>query len=185
MPQIREDLPILNPANGLTSVGAPLLGLDLSRLGGFDDIRTVEGGAFAVGSLGARGIILNENMAEDLEADVGDELTVIAPIGERGFVVAAVVVGRGLAGTRGDGSNASVALVRLDAMQELLDREGLVNRIEVSLTGGARPSPDLSEEVVDDLQLEFTGRRGRGTDLRVTKRSGSGRHHQRLHGRQR
>ena len=95
-------------------------------------------------------------MAEDLEADVGDELTVIAPIGERGFVVAAIVVGRGLAGTRGDGSNASVALVRLEAMQELLDREGLVNRIEVSLTGGARPSPDLSEEVVDDLQLEFT-----------------------------
>ena len=156
MPQIREDLPILNPGNGLTSVGAPILGLETSRVAGFDDIRTIDGKTFAVGALGARGILLNENMAEDLDADVGDELTVIAPIGERGFVVAAIVVGRGLAGTRGDGSNASVALVRLEALQELLDREGLVNRIEVSLTGGARPSPDLSEEVVDDLQLEFT-----------------------------
>ena len=156
MPQIREDLPILNPGNGLTSVGAPILGLETSRVAGFDDIRTVDGKTFAVGALGARGILLNENMAEDLEADVGDELTVIAPIGERGFVVAAIVVGRGLAGTRGDGSNASVALVRLEAMQELLDREGLVNRIEVSLTGGSRPSPDLSEDVADDLQLEFT-----------------------------
>lgn len=156
MPQIREDLPILNPGNGLTSVGAPILGLDTARVAGFDDIRTVDGRSFAVGSLGVRGILLNESMADDLGADVGDELTVIAPIGERGFVVAAVVEGRGLAGTRGDGSNASVALVRLDAMQELLEREGLVSRIEVSLTGGARPSPDLSETVVDDLQLEFT-----------------------------
>ena len=156
MPQIREDLPILNPGNGLTSVGAPILGLETSRVAGFDDIRTVDGKTFAVGALGSRGILLNENMAEDLEADVGDELTVIAPIGERGFVVAAIVVGRGLAGTRGDGSNASVALVRLDTMQELLEREGLVNRIEVSLTGGARPDPELSEDVVDDLQLEFT-----------------------------
>ncbi len=156
MPQIREDLPIINPANGMTSVGAPVLGLDPSRTGGFDAIRTVDGRAFEVGSLGERGILLNENMAEDLEASAGDEVTIISPGGERGFVVAAVVVGRGLAGVRGDGSNAAVGLVRLDALQELLDREGQVNRIEVSVTGGARPSAELSEDVVDDLQLEFT-----------------------------
>ena len=54
MPQIREDLPILNPGNGLTSVGAPILGLETSRVAGFDDIRTVDGRTFAVGALGAR-----------------------------------------------------------------------------------------------------------------------------------
>ncbi len=156
MPQIRVDLPILNPGNGMTSVGAPLLGLEPSRISGFDEIRTSDGKAYAVGSLGANGILLNESMAEDLEADVGDELTVITPYGERNLVVTAVVVGRGLAGTRGDGSNASVGLVRLDTFQEMLDRQGLVNRIEVSVSGGARPSPELSEDVVDDLQLEFT-----------------------------
>ena len=56
----------------------------------------------------------------------------------------------------GDGTNSAVGLVRLETMQELLDRQGLVNRIEVSLTGGSRPSADLSEEVADDLQLGFT-----------------------------
>ena len=156
MPQIRVDLPILNPGNKLTSVGAPLLGLDPSRMRGFDAIRTSGGKSFQVELLGARDILLNEGMADDLDASSGDELTVIAPTGEHRFTVAAVVMGVGLAGTRGDGTNSAVGLVRLETMQELLDREGLVNRIEVSLTGGARPSADLSDEVATDLQLEFT-----------------------------
>ena len=156
MPQIREALPILNPGNGLTSVGAPLMGLEPSRVAGFDDIRTSGGKAVTVGSLRPRDILLNENMAEDLDASVGDEVTVIAPTGEHTFTVTGVVIGRGLAGTRGDGSNSSVGLVRLDTMQELLDREGHANRIEISLTGGARPSADLSDDVDDDLELEFT-----------------------------
>ena len=156
MPQIRIDLPILNSGNGMTSVGAPLLGLDPSRMRGFDEIKTTGGKSFQVESLGARGILLNEGMADDLDAAAGDELTVIAPTGEHRFTVSAVVIGVGLAGTRGDGTNSAVGLVRLDALQELLDREGLVNRIEISLTGGSRPSADLSEDVADDLQLEFT-----------------------------
>ena len=156
MPQIRIDLPILNSGNGMTSVGAPLLGLDPSRMRGFDEIKTTGGKAFQVESLGARDILLNEGMADDLDAAAGDELTVIAPTGEHRFTVSAVVIGVGLAGTRGDGTNSAVGLVRLDALQELLDREGLVNRIEISLTGGSRPSADLSEDVADDLQLEFT-----------------------------
>ena len=156
MPQIRVDLPILNPGNKLTSVGAPLLGLDPARMRGFDAIRTSGGKSFQVESLGARDILLNDGMADDLDASAGDELTVIAPTGEHRFSVAAVVMGVGLAGTRGDGTNSAVGLVRLETMQELLDREGRVNRIEVSLTGGARPSADLSDEVATDLQLEFT-----------------------------
>ena len=156
MPQIRIDLPILNSGNGMTSVGAPLLGLDPSRMRGFDEIKTPGGKSFQVESLGARDILLNEGMADDLDAAAGDELTVIAPTGEHRFTVSAVVIGVGLAGTRGDGTNSAVGLVRLDALQELLDREGLVNRIEISLTGGSRPSADLSEDVADDLQLEFT-----------------------------
>ena len=156
MPQIRIDLPILNSGNGMTSVGAPLLGLDPSRMGGFDEIKTTGGKSFQVESLGARDILLNEGMADDLDAVAGDELTVIAPTGEHRFTVSAVVIGVGLAGTRGDGTNSAVGLVRLDSLQELLDREGLVNRIEISLTGGSRPSADLSEDVADDLQLEFT-----------------------------
>ena len=156
MPQIRTDLPILNSGNKLTSVGAPLLGLNTARMRGFDAIRTTGGKSFEVESLGARDILLNEGMADDLDASAGDELTVIAPTGEHRFTVAAVVMGAGLAGTRGDGTNSAVGLVRLETMQDLLDRQGLVNRIEVSLTGGARPSADLSDEVATDLQLEFT-----------------------------
>ena len=124
MPQIRVDLPILNPGNKLTSVGAPLLGLDPSRMRGFDAIKTTGGKSFQVESLGARDILLNEDMADDLDASSGDELTVIAPTGEHRFTVAAVVMGVGLAGTRGDGTNSAVGLVRLETMQELLDREG-------------------------------------------------------------
>ncbi len=156
MPQIRIDLPILNSGNDMTSVGAPLLGLDPTRMGGFDEIRTSDGKAFPVGSLGERDILLNEGMADDLDASAGDELMVIAPTGEHRFTVSAVVIGVGLAGTRGDGTNSAVGLVRLDALQELLDREGLANRIEISLTGGSRPSADLSKDVAADLQLEFT-----------------------------
>ena len=91
---------------------------------GFDAIRTTGGKSFEVESLGARDILLNEGMADDLDAAAGDELSVIAPTGEHRFTVAAVVMGVGLAGTRGDGTNSAVGLVRLETMQELLDRQG-------------------------------------------------------------
>ncbi len=155
MPQVRTELPILNPANQRASVGSSVVGVDTARMAGFDQFRTDRGEVFPISSLGRMDLLLNEDMADELKANAGDELTVVTPTGRQQFTVAAVVESKGLAGVRGNPSSRAVGVMHLSTLQEALDIQDSVNRIEISIQGGLRPSDDLSDQVAGDLQLDF------------------------------
>lgn len=161
MPQIRDTFPIVNPRASRTEVGTSVIGLDTAAQAGFAELRSLDGEVVPLDSLGQGEILLNEDLAEELDARTGDVVLLVASTGRHELTVRAVVESRGLAGSRpgfqGPGSPA-VAIVALRVLQRLLDREGQVDQVEISIRGDARPDRKLSDEVTKDLRLAFTDR---------------------------
>ena len=153
MPLIREKLPVLNESTEKTNAGTFVVGIDVSSLDGFEDLRNVDGDLADLAAVGSGGVIINKSLADDLDAAVGDEITLVAPSGRSRYSVIEIVESKGLAG--GDGETRSSALVSIDALQGVLSREGQYNSIEVSVSGGLRVDVDDSEDLAEELQLAF------------------------------
>ncbi|MEE8363341.1 MAG: FtsX-like permease family protein [Dehalococcoidia bacterium] len=150
LPQIRETLPVLDTRSQLTESRMVVAGFDTTRLEGFGAIKTIGGATIRLGDLEADEVLLNEPAAEELEAKAGDEVVIVAPDGRHSLTVRAIVREGGLAATD------KRALMPLATMQRIMDRPGLVNRIDISNLGGVSTGVDLSEDVTRDLRVAFT-----------------------------
>ena len=153
MPLIREQLPVLNEATGKTVAGTSVVGVDLGSLAGFDSLRSVAGGPADLRGLGDGKAIINRSLSEKLGAEIGDEITLVAPSGRGKYTVIDVVENKGMAG--GSETGRSAALFSVETLQGVLDREGQYNMIEVSVVGGIRVDVDDSDDVAEELQLAF------------------------------
>ena len=154
MPLIRERLPVLHELTDKTVAGTSVVGVELGSLAGFDGLKNIDGGSADLAGLSGDGTtIINRTLAEKLDADVGDEITLVAPSGRSQYRVIDVVEGKGLAG--GDEEIRSAALFSVGTLQDVLDREGQYNMIEVSVAGGLRVSEDDSDDLTEELQLLF------------------------------
>ncbi|MCI0835042.1 MAG: ABC transporter permease, partial [Chloroflexi bacterium] len=98
MPLIREQLPVLNEATGKTVAGTSVVGVDLGSLAGFDSLRSVAGGPADLRGLGDGKAIINRSLSEKLGAEIGDEITLVAPSGRGKYTVIDVVENKGMAG---------------------------------------------------------------------------------------
>lgn len=150
LPQIRETLPVLNNRTQLTEARMNVVGFDPGGTDGFGNITATTGGLVTVAQLQSGEAYINETAADEIEAQAGDRLTLVTPTGRHDFTLKAVVVDGGLA------ANDDRLVVSLPDMQRIMDRAGQVNRIDVSLLGGREGSADLSEEVAEDLRVQFT-----------------------------
>lgn len=153
LPIIRESLPVLNEATGKTVAGTSVVGVDLDSLAGFDNLQNLDGDKADLVGLGAGEVIINEALSGELDAEIGDEIILVAPSGRSGYIVADVVENAGLAG--GTENVRSNAVFPIATLQGVLEREGKYNSIEVSVVGGRRVDVDVSEELADELQLTF------------------------------
>ena len=154
MPLIRERLPVLHELTDKTVAGTSVVGVDLDSLAGFDQLKNVDGGSADLSGLNGDGTtIINRTLSEKLDADVGDNITLVAPSGRSVHRVIDVVEDKGLAG--GDEEIRSAALFSVGTLQDVLDRAGQYNMIEVSVTGGLRVSEDDSDDLAEELQLLF------------------------------
>jgi putative ABC transport system permease protein len=154
MPIIRERLPVLHELTDKTVAGTSVVGIDLSSLAGFDGLKNVDGDAANLSGLSGDGTtIINRALSKKLDADVGSDITLVAPSGRRVFRVIDVVEDKGLAG--GDEEIRSAALFSVGTLQSVLDREGQYNMIEVSVAGGLRVDEDDSDDLTEELQLLF------------------------------
>ncbi len=150
LPQIRETLPVLNNRTQLTEARMNVVGLDPDGTDGFGNITATTGGTITVSSLQTNEALINETAAEEIDAQAGDTLTLVTPTGRHDFMLKAVMVDGGLA------ANDDRLIISLPDMQRIMDRAGQVNRIDVSLLGGREGSAKLSEEVAEDLRVQFT-----------------------------
>lgn len=153
MPLIRESLPVLNEATDKTVAGTSVVGVELASLAGFDGLQNVDGDPADLSGLGDGTAIINRTLAKKLEAEIGDDITLVAPSGRGVYSVIDIVEDKGLAG--GSEQVRSAALFSVETLQGVLDREGQYNMIEVSVTGGLRVSEADSDELTKDLQLLF------------------------------
>lgn len=153
MPLIREKLPVLNEATDKTNAGTYVVGIETTSLAGFENLKNADGDLADLAAVAGGGAIINTVLAKDLDAGVGDEITLVAPSGRSRYSVIEIVESKGLAG--GDGDTRASALISISAMQDVLVREGQYNSIEISVVGGLRVDRVDSEELAEELQLAF------------------------------
>jgi len=167
LPSIREKLPVLNETTDKTNAGTYVVGIDLNSVAGFENINNTDGDQIDLGALGAGTTIINRSLAEDLDAGIGDEITLIAPSGHSRYTVIEIADNKGLAG--GDGDMRSSALVSIAVLQDVLDRPGQYNSIEVSAAGGFRVDVGDSDDLAEELQLAFINKDASETLFRALK----------------
>jgi putative ABC transport system permease protein len=150
MPQIREVLPVLDERSQLTEARMTVVGFDTSRQSGFGDIRTIGGDLIRLDQLGDDEVFINESAAKELDAADGDGIVIVTASGRHSFTARAIVRDTGLA------ANDHRTIMSLTAMQRIMERDGQVNRIDLSANGGITSGVVLAEDVAQDLRVQFT-----------------------------
>jgi putative ABC transport system permease protein len=129
-----------------------LIGLDGSSLEGFDDIESLSGEKLAIGDLARDEFYVDESMADKLDVQAGDTVTISVSGREITFTVKEIVKDRLLAGAAPGLPEGAV--MGLERAQELFGRD-TVDFIAVSNDGGVRDGLGLSESVTDAINAEL------------------------------
>ncbi len=151
-PGIGEFAPTVNTRTSLSEGQMQIMGVALDSLDGFGRFHLTNGQEIRLETLGPNDALINEEAALELDAMLGDELVAFVGGSSVKFQVQGVVDSGGLAG---DGST---LLVRLDRAQEMFGREGQINSIAISNSGGVFEGAEASDEVTDALRVLFTDR---------------------------
>ena len=151
-PGIGEFAPTVNTRTSLSEGQMRITGVAPDSLDGFGRFHLTNGHEIRLETLGPNDALINEEAALELDAMLGDELVTFVGGSSVKFQVQGVVDSGGLAG---DGST---LLVRLDRAQEMFGREGQINSIAISNSGGVFEGAEASDEVTDALRVLFTDR---------------------------
>ena len=151
-PGIGEFAPTVNTRTSLSEGQMQITGVAPDSLNGFGQFHLTNGQEIRLETLGPNDALINEEAALELDAMLGDELVTFVGGSSVKFQVQGVVDSGGLAG---DGST---LLVRLDRAQEIFGREGQINSIAISNSGGVFEGAEASDEVTDALRVLFTDR---------------------------
>ena len=151
-PGIGEFAPTVNTRTSLSEGQLQITGVAPDSLNGFGQFHLTNGQEIRLETLGPNDALINEEAALELDAMLGDELVTFVGGSSVKFQVQGVVDSGGLAG---DGST---LLVRLDRAQEMFGREGQINSIAISNSGGVFEGAEASDEVTDALRVLFTDR---------------------------
>jgi len=151
-PGIGEFAPTVNTRTSLSEGQMQITGVAPDSLDGFGRFHLTNGHEIRLETLGPNDALINEEAALELDAILGDELVTFVGGSSVKFQVQGVVDSGGLAG---DGST---LLVRLDRAQEMFGREGQINSIAISNSGGVFEGAEASDEVTDALRVLFTDR---------------------------
>ena len=152
-PGIGEFAPTVNTRTSLSEGQMQITGVAPDSLDGFGRFHLTNGQEIRLETLGPNDALINEEAALELDAMLGDELVTFVGGSSVKFQVQGVVDSGGLAG---DGST---LLVRLDRAQEMFGREGQINSIAISNSGGVFEGAEASDEVTDALRVLFTDRK--------------------------
>jgi len=154
IPLLQEPVTAVNQRSSLSEPSLMLSGIDPGRLGRLGGLRTVQGDQVDLAALQANEILLSERAAEELDARVGDRLTVHAD-GVTTEVVVVEVVRDELASSgarafyeRGAGGGAMV----LPTVQRITGHAGELNRLTVALRGDVATSHQNSEAAIGRLE---------------------------------
>ncbi|MBC8279845.1 MAG: ABC transporter permease, partial [Chloroflexi bacterium] len=151
-PGIGEFAPTVNTRTSLSEGQMQVTGVDPNSLDGFGRFHLTNGQEIDLDTLGPNDALINQEAADELDAQPGDDLVTFVGGANIQFKVQGVVDSGGLAG------EGSTLLVRLDRAQEMFGREGQINSMAVSNLGGVFGGAEVSDDVTDALRVLFTDR---------------------------
>ncbi len=151
---LAETLPILNEGDRLSQPQGGFIGIDVDTVGDFEALRDLDDNVIGAEALTGNQTFITERLSEQIEASVGDELTVFVNNEPTTFQVAAIIKDTSVSSQgflQGDGTSEPPGgmVVSLQTAQQLLGKEGLVSLIGISSTGGTRDAISLDN---DDLE---------------------------------
>lgn len=160
LPLLEAHVPVHNAAAQLAAPDVIVTGLDADRLADFGGLSTATGAAIDLREFGANDIAISQNLADDIEAAVGDTVTLYVNDLPNEFTVAAIAKDSWTSGTRrsrGSDIEYPGAAMNLAAMQTLTGRPGEITTIAISNSGNERAGLDLSDSVTAGLRQELAG----------------------------
>ena len=149
-PGLAEIAPTVNERTSLSEGRMQIAGVNPDTLQGFGGFFLEGGGEVRMEDLGPLEVFINSAASEDLEAMLGDTLTVYIYGEPVSMTVRGVVSGSGPVGAE------PTLLLHLTEAQQLFGREGFINSIVVSNRGDEYSGAELSEEVTKTLRVLFT-----------------------------
>lgn len=150
LPIISEPVAVSNPTTKLHSPVVTLTGVDASRLAAFPDIVDTNGHAVDVGALADDEILVNQSMADEIDAAPGQSIDVYYQNEQFNFRVAAIVKDCLLTGSSGYPKLGMAT--RLDTLQKIFNRPNEVDYIAVGNSGGVQGGTQLSDSVTAKLE---------------------------------
>ncbi len=139
---------IYNPNSRLSRSDSILIGTDLDEGEGFGPF--YRGGKSFEPGLDQGEIFIDERLAEDIEAEKGDRLTLFTrgfPMGQN-YTIREVIENEGRAAFRGDRK----VIMSLQDGQSALALPEQINYIRVTSTGGIREGAEYSDQIAADIE---------------------------------
>jgi putative ABC transport system permease protein len=166
MPILDARISAVNETKQQAEPAMILIGADPARFGDFGGLQGTNGNAIDLSAIGADGVVLSEKAAEDLDATVGDKITVYYEGAPHNLTAAAIAEDSYLSGYRRgreDFLEYSGMVMPLAAVQALTGQENLLSAIAISGTGGVRDGFTHTDDVIEVLRPTLAGT-GLGVD---------------------
>ena len=155
MPLLDARLPVINHAAQLAEPDVVVSGIDSSRIDEFGGLKATDGSTIDLAILRENAIVVSERLSGEIDARVGDTVTIYVDDVPHDLTVAAVAQDSWLSGVRragGGGLEFSGLAMPLDAMQTLVGQPDSTTSIAISNDGGVRDSLDHNETVSEALR---------------------------------
>lgn len=166
MPILDARVSAVNETKQQADPAVNLLGADPARLSAFGGIRSTDGKTIDLGAIAANGVVLSATAADELDASIGDQVTIYYESVQHNLTVAGIAEDTYLSGYRRgreDFLEYPGMVMPLAAIQELTGQPHLLSAIAISGAGGTRAGLKQTDHVVEALRPTLTGT-GLGVD---------------------
>jgi putative ABC transport system permease protein len=155
MPALWKFVPIYNGTSGLAEPEVGIMGVDPGRLDAFGGVKDLDGDSIDIAALAPNEIVINETAADDLDAQVGDMLTIFYNNQPVELTVVSIARDAVLSGSVDLGSPGVV--LSLDRLREITGLTDVYSVIAISNAGGVRDSMGHTDAVVTKLETALAG----------------------------
>jgi putative ABC transport system permease protein len=149
LPVIREQVPLINTGKLLSAPSVTLFAPG-PQYADYTNLTTTKGEAVSLDDLGPNEVYIDKSTAEDIKAEIGDQLLLFVGSEPTPLKLAGIVKGASSA-------NFSFVLMPLDRAQAIFNKPGRINAIYISNSGGALDGAKFSDEVEERLQVPLQG----------------------------
>ncbi len=159
LPVLTVTVPVVDETTRLSEPDVTLTGLDPARVAPFGGVRSVDGELLDLDRLADDEVIVSETLAGEIDASLGDTLTIYYENTPAQLRVAAVAEDTLLSGMQFDGSNPPSQhglVMPLARLQALTGLDGLARYIAVTNHGGVDEGRERSPAATAALESELS-----------------------------